>query len=164
MGRAGFVDDEIGSALIGSRLVRDIMRLAFLMEKVYPPYPKWFGTAFAELKSARELQPVLLNSLHATSWQEREKHLCAAYEYLAGMHNKLGITEALDADTSFFWGRPFKVIHGDRFAEAILACITDPQVAALNQNRLIGNIDLFSDNTDLLEGPIIRAITEGIVS
>ena len=164
MGRAGFVDDEIGSALIGSRLVRDIIRLAFLMEKAYPPYPKWLGTAFAELKSARELQPVLLNSLHASTWREREEHLSVAYEYIAGMHKELSITKPLDTKVSHFFGRPFKIIHGDRFAEAILACITDPQVAALNKSHLIGSIDLFSDNTDLLEGSIIRAITEGIIS
>jgi hypothetical protein len=46
MPRAGFVGDELGSALIGSRLVRDIMNLCFLLEKQYAPYPKWFGTAF----------------------------------------------------------------------------------------------------------------------
>ena len=58
MGRAGFVNDEIGSALIGSRLVRDIMRLTFLMEREYPPYAKWFGTAFSCLKSGGSLAPV----------------------------------------------------------------------------------------------------------
>lgn len=47
MGRAGTVGDELGSALIGARLVRDIMRLAFLMERTYAPYAKWFGTAFS---------------------------------------------------------------------------------------------------------------------
>ena len=52
MGWAGFVGDEIGSALMGSRLVRDIMRLAFLMEREYIPYAKWFGTAFTQLNSA----------------------------------------------------------------------------------------------------------------
>lgn len=31
MGRAGLVGDEVGSALIGARLVRDVMRLGFLM-------------------------------------------------------------------------------------------------------------------------------------
>jgi len=49
MGRAGLVGDDIGSALIAARLVRDVMRLAFLMERRYPPYAKWFGTAFTGL-------------------------------------------------------------------------------------------------------------------
>ena len=50
MGRAGYGGDELGSALIGARLVRDIMRLAFLMQRTYAPYPKWFGRAFHELR------------------------------------------------------------------------------------------------------------------
>ena len=52
MGRAGLVGDELGSALIGARLVRDVMRLGFLMERQYAPYPKWFGTAFQRLACA----------------------------------------------------------------------------------------------------------------
>ena len=40
MGRAGSVGDQNSSVIIGSRLVRDIMRLAFLMERKYPPYAK----------------------------------------------------------------------------------------------------------------------------
>ncbi len=41
------IGDEVGSALIGSRLVRDIMRLCFLMEQTYAPYAKWFGECSA---------------------------------------------------------------------------------------------------------------------
>jgi uncharacterized protein DUF4037 len=52
MPRAGSVGDELGSVLIGARLVRDIMHLCFLFEKQYAPYPKWFGTAFRRLHSA----------------------------------------------------------------------------------------------------------------
>ena len=52
MGRAGMVGDEVGSALIGARLVRDVMRLCFLMEKTYAPYPKWLGSAFKQLSCA----------------------------------------------------------------------------------------------------------------
>ncbi len=63
MGRAGYVGDEIGSALIGARLVRDIMRLCFLMERQYAPYPKWFGTAFQQLNAAATLTPILQQAL-----------------------------------------------------------------------------------------------------
>ena len=43
VGRSGFVGDELGSSLIGSQLVSDLMRLCFLMERQYAPYSKWFG-------------------------------------------------------------------------------------------------------------------------
>lgn len=37
MGRAGSVGDDTGAAIIAARLVRDLMRLCLLMEKVYAP-------------------------------------------------------------------------------------------------------------------------------
>ena len=162
MGRAGFVNDEIGSALIGSRLVRDIMRLAFLMEKEYPPYPKWFGTAFSKLKSAKNLNPILTNVLHSASWQERESHLCQAYGILAKLHNDLKITEPVPPEAYQFFSRPFRIIGGEKLANAIIARIADPEVVPLTKLSLFGNIDTVSDNTDLLEDPSIRTKLKAI--
>lgn len=151
MGRAGMVDDEIGSAIIGSRLVRDLMHLCFLMEKQYAPYAKWFGKAFNELKCAENLAPILSRVLLAKAWQEREKHLAAAFEYVAEMHNRLGITGTLPAKVSGFFGRPFLVINtGGGFADAIRVCIADPVTARIADGKLIGSIDQISDNTDIL--------------
>ncbi len=150
MGRAGIVGDEIGSALIGARLVRDLMRVCFLMERQYAPYAKWFGTAFAQLASAVELAPLLRQVLVAPTWSERQKHLSPAYEIVAAKHNALRITESLDTKVSRFHERPFLVIDGGRFANAIRARITDPVVKQLACRWLIGSVDQFSDSTDLL--------------
>ncbi|HEV7860552.1 MAG TPA: DUF4037 domain-containing protein [Pyrinomonadaceae bacterium] len=154
MGRAGMVFDEVGSALIGSRLVRDLMHLCFLMEKQYAPYPKWFGTAFSRLKCAEELSPVLKSALAAETWKTRERYLSSAYEYVAGMHNRLGITEPLPSKVANFFGRPFLVIHtGGGHADAIRAQITDAVVQRIAGRKLIGSIDQFSDSTDILSDP-----------
>src|SRR5207248_1274157 len=110
MGRAGSVGDELGSALIASRLVRDVMCLGFLMERQYAPYPKWFGTAFRRLNCAEALLPSLVAAQQATTWQEREVHLCEAFEHLAAMHNALEITEVVPARIAPFHDRPFRVI------------------------------------------------------
>jgi hypothetical protein len=159
MGRAGMVGDEIGSAIIGSRLVRDAMGLCFLMEKQYAPYPKWFGKAFLALSCAEDLSPIMKGALSAETWQEREKHLVAIYEYLGEMHNRLGITDPLSTKATNFFGRPFQVIHADdRFAGAISARIKDPIVKRLADNKLIGSIDQFSDSTDILSDPQWRLI------
>ena len=151
MGRAGHAGDELGSALIAARLVRDVMMLCFLMERQYAPYPKWFGTAFMRLHAGPELGSVLQEALRADTWQRRGEHLAAAYEYLAAKHNSLGITEPLPAVCSPFWDRPFQVIHGDRFCQAILARITGPDVQRLAARAPTGGIDQISDNTDILE-------------
>jgi hypothetical protein len=154
MGRAGMVGDELGSSIIGSRLVRDLMRLCFLMEKQYAPYPKWFGTAFNQLKCAEELSPVLRRVLLTRMWVDRQEALVAAYERVARMHNRLGITEPLATEVSTFFGRPFLVIElAGGFANAIRERITDESVKRIAQNGLIGSVDQFSDSTDILSDP-----------
>jgi hypothetical protein len=158
MGRAGQVGDEIGSALIAARLVRDLMRLCFLMEKQYSPYPKWYGTAFAQLAIAKDLSSILSNVLSATLWTERQKHLVQAYEIVATSHNTLRITEPLDVKPFQFYERPFMIIGGERFAQAICKEIVDSTVKQLAGNRLIGSIDQFSDSTDILSDAQWRAV------
>ncbi len=151
MGRAGEAGDEIGSALIAARLVRDLMRLCFLMEKQYAPYPKWFGTAFAQLESAKELAPLFRAVLTSATWQERQVPLARANELVAARHNGLGLAEPLQEKATYFFERPFLVINGGNFAKALRANISDPVVKRLGGRRLIGSIDQFSDSTDMLE-------------
>jgi hypothetical protein len=158
MWRAGYVGDELGSTIIAGRLVRDVMRLCFLMERQYAPYPKWFGTAFMRLAAGPDLALILQRALRAEAYQERGEALAAAYEYLAAKHNTLGITEPIAATRSLFWSRPFQVIWGDRFADAIIAQISDPAVRGLTKGGPIGGIDQFSDSTDLLHSEWRRAV------
>lgn len=162
MGRAGLVDDEVGSALIGARLVRDLMRLCFLMERVYAPYPKWFGTAFKQLACAAELWPVLQGALAAEAWQSREQYLVQAYGTIARMHNRLQLTEPFPEQTKTFFNRPFEVIALHGFAEALVAQIKEPAVKRLAERPLIGSLDQFSDSTDLISDsrwrPVLRQL------
>ena len=67
MGRCGQVGDDLGSRLVAARLVHDLMRLCFLIERRYTPYLKWLGTAFAQLECAAQLTPVLARILAARS-------------------------------------------------------------------------------------------------
>lgn len=151
MGRCGQVGDDLGSRLVAARLVRDLMRLCFLIERRYAPYIKWFGTAFKQLACAGRLGPILASVLSADSWPERERHLSAAYEHVAHMHNDLGITEPLATGVSQFHERPFLVPHADRFAAALLAEIESEEVQSLPV--YLGGIDQYVDSTDTLDNP-----------
>jgi hypothetical protein len=157
MGRAGMVGDEIGSALIGARLVRDLMRLCFLLERTYAPYPKWFGTAFNRLACAAELAPHLRAALASETWVERERHLAAVYRRVALMHNALRITDPLPTEPRDFFGRRFKVIALHGFADALLARIREERVRRIAARRPIGSLDQFSDSTDLVSHADWRA-------
>lgn len=164
MGRTGFVGDEIGSAIIASRLVRDLIRLCFLMEKKYAPYPKWFGTAFAKLKAAAKLEPLFKKTLSATDWQERQAYLAEAYEYVAQCHNDLCITAAMPTAAKQFFTRPFQVISMGAFSKEIVSKISDKTVKDIASKRAIGAIDQFSDSTDLLSDPSWRQTLRGLYS
>lgn len=159
MGRAGYVGDEIGSVLIAARLVRDLMRLCFLMEREYTPYPKWFGTAFSKLGCSADLSPIFTEVLAGRTWQEREEQLIQSYKYVAAMHDRLEITDPISAEVGDFFGRPFKVIHlHGKFAEAICSRINDPSLKQLAKKNLIGSIDQISDNTDILSETGYRSV------
>ena len=72
------------------------------------------------------------------------------------MHNALGLTRPLPETVTAFHGRPFRVMAMHGFADALLAEIADPAVQRIAKRPPIGSVDLFSDNTDLLENPEFR--------
>lgn len=147
VGRCGEVGDELGSAVVAARLVRELMRLVLLMHRRYPPYAKWLGSAFAGTPAAAGLTPHLGAALAAADWESRQAHLGHAHEQVAAWHNGLALTEAVDPRTRKYFGRPFRVLHAERFAEALGRRITDPQIRALPPT---GAVDQFADSTDFL--------------
>jgi len=161
VGRTGQAGDELGSRILATRLVRDVMRLAFLMERVHAPYAKWFGRAFSELAGAPRLSPFLEQVLAATDWIERDRKLAGATSHLATMHNSLGITPEVPRDPQPFFGRPFSVIDGERIARSLLESLDGPEATLLRARRPIGSIDQFSDSTDL-GWPVFRSAIRGL--
>ncbi|MDX6353151.1 MAG: hypothetical protein QOF98_54, partial [Streptomyces sp.] len=93
VGRCAEAGDDLGSAVVAARLVRDLMRLCLLLERQYAPYSKWLGSAFGRLDVAETLTAPLRGALAATGYQEREEHLCDAYEAVASLQNRPGLIE-----------------------------------------------------------------------
>jgi hypothetical protein len=151
VGRTAMVGDELGSRLLAGRLVRDMIRMAFLIERVHAPYIKWLGTAFQILAIANELAPALDAALAAATYPDREAALANGYEQMMRATNALVLAAELDPTVRPFYTRGFLVTMGDRFSEALLTAITDPEVRALPRN--LGAIDQHVDSTDVLSGP-----------
>ncbi len=148
VGRCGEVGDDLGSQLVAMSLVRDIMCLAFLQERRYAPYPKWFGTAFSRLEMAPNLTPLLDRARFARDWKDREAGIVDAVVMLAEQHNRLGVTPPLDSSSRRFWTRPFQVLDAERFTRALEDSITDPAVRSLPRD--LGGVDTWIDSTDAL--------------
>jgi len=151
VGRAGEVGDDLGSAVVAARLVREIIRLCFLLERRWAPYAKWLGSSFGGLAIAATLDGPLRGALRATSWQVREAGLCAAYELAGRAQNELALTEPVDPSVRRYHDRPFMVLHAERFVEALRRSITDPVVGDL---PLLGTIDQVVDSTDVLSSSV----------
>jgi uncharacterized protein DUF4037 len=149
VGRAGHVGDELGSQVVAARLIREIIKLAFLMERRYTPYSKWLGTAFNGLRIAQTLTPLLRQVWLAGTWKTRDRSIAKAYSVMAQQHNALKITKPLTTNTSDYYGRPYSVIHGERFAKAIKQAIKDPKLKGLKTS--VGSIDQFTDSTNVVE-------------
>jgi hypothetical protein len=160
VGRCGEVGDELGSAVTAARIVRDLMRLCLLMDRRYPPYGKWLGSAFARTPAGPRLTPVLTAALAATDWHTREQHLVHAYETVAHLHNQMNLTDRVDPRTRPYHSRPFRVLRADRFTEALTARIADPVLRGLPP---VGSVDQFLDSTDVLGRPeLARAAGHGV--
>jgi hypothetical protein len=128
VGRTREVGDEEGAALVEARLRRDLIRLALLLHRRYPPYSKWLGSAFAQLEFDLPPGP-------------------SAFTAVAELHNDSGLTEALDSSLRDYYSRPYPVLDCQRFADATRATISDP---ALRAFPLIGNVDQLCDSVDVL--------------
>ena len=153
-GRCAEAGDELGSAIVTGRLARDLMCLWLLMNRRYPPYSKWLGTAFARAPGSTglgaSLGASLAAALAATSWPEREQHLTRGYLIAAEVHNRLGLTEPLEVSTRPYYSRPYQVLDAGRFAGALSGAITDPLV---RERPRIGAASQFMDSTPALGDP-----------
>lgn len=150
VGRTGLAGDDLGSRVIAARLVRDAMRMAFLIEGRYAPYPKWLGAAFGRLPCAPELTPMLERALAAADWKTREAALAGACLALARLHQARGLPGDFEPAIGPFHDRPFSVINADAIGAAIAARIEDPALRAL---PIIGSLDQVTDATPLIEAP-----------
>jgi hypothetical protein len=150
VGRTGLVGDELGSRVIAARLVRDLMRMAFLIERRYAPYPKWFGSGFARLPSAAELAPILARVLAAEAWQPREAALAAAYDAVGRLQQARGAPGAIAPRIGPFHDRPFTVVNAEEIMAALRAQIEDASLKAL---PVLGSLDQVSDSTAVIEAP-----------
>jgi hypothetical protein len=156
--RAARSGDTLGAAVIAARVVRDGMRLAFLLERRYAPYSKWTARAFATLDIGADLASTFEVALDART-PDGPDALCEALEVLGSVTNeRLG----LDVDPSRvqYFGRPMQVAPATDFTEAALGTVTDPHLRSVATN--IGNVDmLFGTNNGGFPGA--RAAYEAIL-
>jgi Domain of unknown function (DUF4037) len=152
--RTAEVGDQLGSAVLAGRLVRDCMRLALLIGRRYAPYSKWLGTAFAGLPDLDGLGSSLAEAMAADALTAREAALGRAHQLLGERFNALSPGSRLDTSLRPFHDRPARVLGAGRFAAASLDRVDDPVLSRL---PLIGTVDQLLDCTDVLANPALTS-------
>lgn len=132
-----------------------LRHLCFLVERRWEPYPKWSGTAFADLSLAAVVGPALTTALAADTWRPREQVLCDAADAILDAQAAAGLPVAHPATHPFF-DRPLRIANPD-IVTALSAEITDPWLRRLPVG--LGSLEQWSDNPDLLAHPTRRATT-----
>ncbi len=178
VGRTGGSGDDIGSQVIAARIVREQIKLAFLLERRWAPYSKWLGRAFAELTVAPRLSPLLRAALSADGWRSREQSLVTASCVLAETTNQLGLAEPVDIGAHQFFDRDIQVSAAEHLVTALVGSVTDPRVRQLidglggrldGMPALPGSLDQAVDSVDILTssrrrrgaGPVLGLSTGG---
>lgn len=154
VGRSADRGDELGSRIIATRLVRDIIHLAFMLERTWPPYPKWLGTRFRGLQTYAALAPGLDRALSASDWRRREDALVESIEVVHARQEAIGLPAPSPAVEPFF-DRPYR-IASSAIAEAVHSSIAAHEVRALPAG--IGSIEQWVDNVAVLAVPERRCV------
>lgn len=162
VGRSGDVGDELGSRIIAARMVDNIMRLCMLLERRYAPYPKWFGTAFAELSCALLLSPLLDRALSAGNWQHREAALLDACRLVAELQCEKAVPGASAPTVVPLHDRPYRFIDSVRISDALRDAIDDEGLRRLPE---FGAADQFIASNFVLAVPTFSsAVVDGLLA
>jgi hypothetical protein len=147
LGRTGARGDDLGSRLIGARIAGALMHLGFLLDRAWPPYSKWLGTAFARLPSAADLSAPLDAALRATRWEEREAALAEAVSALVRRQAEMGLATPERAIVPFY-DRPFLTtgLVADSLRNEIKG-------EGLRARRLVGSVQQWVDSIPALLSP-----------
>lgn len=124
------------------------MRLCFLYKDTYAPYSKWFGTAFNKLDIDEKIKIKINAALKANDLTERENNLVEAQALVAELHNASGLTDNVDYNIEFYFGRDIKVIFAEKVVDATIQKLKGtvleniPLIGTMSQ---LGGLSNFAD-------------------
>ena len=161
LGRCNAVNDFTGMKIVAAQLIKNIMKLCFMMERRYIPYDKWLGTVFTELEISKKLQKHIDSILSENEYHKIEKILCDIYLIIVEKHNSLRITPDIKSEITDFYNRPYKVMFADKYADALIKEISSNEIK--NLRVTIGGIDQFAELSDAIEDPRFNKVFKDVI-
>ncbi|EFC40801.1 predicted protein [Naegleria gruberi] len=182
VGRCGVVGDRLGCFVLVGKIVREMMCLCFLLERKYYPYSKWFGSAFSELESSKELKQALEMAIRPSDsildqsenwWKIVDGNMATCYKIIIKLLNDF-LVEYLrkskklpeeylipfnvDEIVCQFWGRPFTSFdHLGILNGKLRAWI---EYYRNDSNQSVKNFALFVEKSQPLKGAIDQVINQ----
>jgi hypothetical protein len=153
VGRTADVGDDLGSRLIAARLARDVVHLAFLIDRAWPPYPKWLGTRLDRVPTGAAVRAALAEALAAVNGHAREDALVAALTVLHTRQAAVGLPRGPEVVEPFY-DRPYRTVARATIT-GLTGSIVDPAVRRLPVG--VGAVEQWVDNVDVLTDPARRA-------
>ncbi len=147
------VGDDIGSAIVCSRIAERLMRLCFLYCDRYAPYSKWFGKAFSLLPIEDEIKTAIHNAVLANNIKDREDNISLAQKLVADLHNSLKLTDPVEVKIQDYFGRDIKVIFAGNLVDATLKKISG---TSLSKCPPIGTMSEVANLVCLSDEPAYR--------
>ena len=158
VGRTAEAGDDLGSRVIAGRLCRDVIHLAFMLERTWPPYPKWLGTQLRTLPAGEVVTRALTVAMSADNCMTRQDGLVNAISALHERQREVGLPTA-EAATEQFWNRSYRTVPAAAIS-ILTREIGDPAVRRLPIG--VGSVEQWIDNADVLSNPARRAqLTDG---
>ena len=146
-GRAGQRGDDLGNRVVGGRMARTAMHLAFLLARQWPPYAKWAGTMFSQLPTAGDLSPLLTAAVAAESWKQRQDAMLRALAVLHQAQRDAGLPTSEGEPTEPNTCRPDFGVRGP-VPRLLLDAITDPRLRELPAG--VGSLEQWLDSVRVL--------------
>lgn len=142
--RTSEMGDRIGANILRARMIRRVMKMAFLLERQYSPYSKWMGRTFDRLPIAKDLKPVLEQLIDERDWRKGQRLIAETHQILAKKFNKLRLTKPVPLQVHDFHGRGYQVVELTPFYEAARRLINSKQLKQMRFN--LGAVDQFIDH------------------
>ncbi len=144
LGRYRDLGDDLGFRIMLAKLVKDVMRLHYLIKRTYFPYNKWFTSYYSRIGDAK----LLLESLMESDIKKAEEKFFENLKRVADDFNGLRISGKIKPSIGNFHTRPYKVINADDYAGALKRKLKGTDFEGIS---LHGTIDQWADSVVMNE-------------
>lgn len=154
LGRCIENSDYIGLKLITNRIVNYLMKICFVIKRVYIPYSKWFSKSFTSL-GLHEIESLVTEVLMENDLRSIDRKVSALYMEIIELNNKTSVLPIISNVITDYHGRPYNVIMADKIVSLFTDSLEDETLKNISLpsvfvDNKVDSCD-FTDAKDLMQ-------------